>query len=53
MLKRVTRVYAALALDGGSHARCTMYLEYDVEQNPRPPSLTTALDLCRSMSPAP
>lgn len=46
-LEWVTRVYATLPLDAGSHALCTGYLEY--EADPDDPELDKVLAVCRSM----
>lgn len=46
-LEWVTRVYATLPLDAGSHALCTGYLEY--EADPDDPDLDKVLAVCRSM----
>ncbi len=50
-LARVTRVYGVLALEGGSHARCSMALEYDAEIGGRLPSVDRAIGTCRSLRP--
>lgn len=49
--ERVTRVYAVLPLDSGSHALCTGYLEYAAEQSDA--ELAKVLAVCRSMRSSP
>ncbi|MEZ4369317.1 MAG: hypothetical protein R3B07_00770 [Polyangiaceae bacterium] len=45
--ERVTRVYALLAIDSGSHALCTGYLEYDAE--PADEAVGKVVAVCESL----
>lgn len=50
-LQRVTRVQSVLAVSPSKHAKCTMFLEYDVERAGRPASLDEAIGVCKSLRP--